>query len=199
MRCFVCSAALAACSVVASAQPAGPIVDLGAIAGDAVFTGSSDGLVWLQFSIGSDILDPGAYLDLTTNGSTIPDTGGNADTEIGLYDSDGVLIATDDDDGLQFRSALSFGTGSGLSLGDLFDLGGDSLAGGEDGELFAGTYYLAIADWDHTFADGFVVNPVPGTQVAPHNWRLEVYSNIPAPAGLALAGLGGLAAARRRR
>jgi len=64
------------------------------------------------------------------------------DTEIGLYDSNGKLIANDDDDGSSFLSLLSFGLG------------------GADGDLSAGTYYLAAGGWNTSFADFFDANSV---------------------------------------
>lgn len=194
----IASLIVAAAAGAALAQPAS-FLDIGSLTGDVVLSGSSNGVQWFRFSIAQDAIAP-TYLDLTSNGSIIPDTGGNADTELALFNAAGDFLSTDDDDGLQFRSTLSFGAGSGLLLGDAFDLGGDGIANGNDGNLAAGTYWLALVDWDHTFSNGFGVTPVPGTQVAPHNWQLSVYTNIvPAPGSLALLGLGGLVATRRRR
>ena len=61
------------------------------------------------------INSPFTYLDITTNFNII-NNGGGFDTELGLYDSLGNLIASDDDDGFNGASLLSFGTGSGMIL-----------------------------------------------------------------------------------
>ncbi|MFN7558760.1 MAG: GC-type dockerin domain-anchored protein [bacterium] len=62
------------------------------------------------------------------------------DTEIGLYDLGGNLVAQDDDDGPDSLSLLSFGTGSGVGGGT-----------GADGTLPAGEYYLAVAGYNALF------------------------------------------------
>jgi hypothetical protein len=78
---------------------------------------------WYSFS------HSGGSFSVNTNGSTLS---GNNDTEIGLFDSNGNFVASDDDSGI---GALSLLTQS---------------------DLPAGIYYLAFGGWDLSFADGFI-------------------------------------------
>lgn len=128
--------------------------------------------------------------------SSIVTSGGlppfGTDTQIGLYASDGTLIAWNDDFG-----SVSGGGLAGLALG-------------------AGTYYLAVAPWDAGVAGDFahsISSPgadasgsyslfINGATVASSTlspYETEWYSfNIPSPgAGMMLLGLG-LASGRRR-
>ncbi len=114
--------------------------DLGTLpqAATTTFTGTTgSGLVaWIKFatdySVGS--ADPTQYLDIDTQGSSSV-----ADTQIGLFDSAGVLVGQDDDTGGNGgKSQLSFGdpTRSRTS-------GGPNPFAGQDGDtLAAGDYYL---------------------------------------------------------
>ncbi len=183
-------ALVAGISTVAVAQPS-TIHDFGAVNGSADFT-TSIGAAEVQWL--SVVLGGGAtYLDLTTSiGAS------NIDTEIGLYDAGGNLVGTDDDDGIGLLSTLSFGTGSGLELGDPWNLGGDGFANGEDGPLPGpGTYYIAIGAFNTTF--GSTAFDVTSTSSAVGDITVTVFSNVPAPASAALLGFGALAATRRRR
>ncbi|USO00073.1 MAG: hypothetical protein H6810_05265 [Phycisphaeraceae bacterium] len=177
------------------AQPAGTI-DLGALTGDMVVSGFFDAgqVAWYSFTVG-DISAP-IYLDLSTNGSTNPD-GSTADTELGLYDFAGNFMITDDDDGIGLTSVLTFGAGSGLLLGDSFNLGGDGIANGEDGNLGAGTYYLAIGEFNTIFGTaGWGIDQYGDEGV---NYTLSIYHNVPAPGALGVLGVCGLVSLRRRR
>jgi hypothetical protein len=70
------------------------------------------------------------------------------DTEIGLYNASGQLMAYDDDDGDGVLSALSFGQATPQRQWFTADgLPGD----GRDGALPAGTYYLAFGMYPMTF------------------------------------------------
>ena len=104
------AAAIVGFSATANAQPA-DFVDLGNIgaAGNFVFD---------------------------TTGSTNITNGGNLDTEIGLFDSSGILLDNDDD-----------GLGFPFSVIDI--------------DLAPGEYFVAISEFDSIFADGFSVT---GTQ-----------------------------------
>jgi hypothetical protein len=125
--------------------------DLGSISiGETInrtvnLTGADFPQKWFKFSVPAAVpTSANVYLDIDTNGST----GGMADTEIGLFDASGILIASDDDDGLLAQSLLSFGTG------------GDAAAGavGQDRELPAGDYYLAVNRFNSTYANGWSVS-----------------------------------------
>jgi hypothetical protein len=79
-----------------------------------------------------------------------------SDTEMGLYNADGVLLASDDDDGDGFvlYSAMSFGRRLPLRPGS-----GDGVAfDGRDGLLAAGsTYYVVVCQFNARFQSGFFV------------------------------------------
>ena len=188
MKTTVALAVVAGLGAVAAAQPA-TVFDFGAVNGMASYSGSQDvagEIIWFSLDLGGE-----TYLDIASNDSLF-------DTEIGLYRADGTLVASDDDDGFGLQSVLTFGTGSGLLLGDSFNLGGDGIANGEDGALpGAGHYYLALGRYNVTFGvDSFGVTSSSTT--AGGGYTITVYSNVPAPASLALLGLGGLVARRRR-
>ena len=94
-----------------------------------------DAVQWIKFVTTLDASVAGnRFVDISTT------TGG--DTEIGLYDLSGNLVAQDDEDGAGSLSLLSFGTGSGSGLG-----GGT----GADGTLPAGEYYLAVGGYNALF------------------------------------------------
>lgn len=181
-------ALVAGLGTVAAAQPT-TVYDFGAVNGMASYSGSHTAtgqVIW--FSL---VLSSGAtYLDITSNGTAF-------DTEIGLYRADGTRVADNDDDGISLASTLTFGTGTGLLLGDSFNLGGNGLAEGENGPMpGAGTYYLALSRYNTTFGNtGFTVT---STGSAGGAYTITVYSNVPAPASLALLGLGAMVVRRRR-
>ena len=175
-----CAFAIAGAAV---AQPTA--IDLGVLTGDTVVTGSlaAGEVNWYTFTIGTN-----PYIDITTNDTPF-------DTELGVYTDIGNLVASDDDDGFGLNSTLSFGTGSGLLLGDDFNLGGNGIAEGEDGPLGPGTYYLAMGAFNTTF-NGTNWDAT-STSGASGDYIISIYT-IPAPGSLALLGLGGLAIRRRR-
>ncbi len=81
---------------------------------------------------------------------------GLSDTEIGLFDQAGNLIADDDDGGTGFLSRLSFG------------------AGGADGDLASGVYDIAIGAHNTDFADGPSVTS-HSTATGGYNLNIELY------------------------
>jgi len=115
---------------------------------------------------------------IDTLGST--NTGGSFgddDTELGLFDAAGNLIASNDDE--------DFGAGILTSLLDSNTVG----------SLADGTYYIAVGAFNTVYGPGFDATSTStstGTNVVNFNF-------VPAPASAALLGLGGLAAIRRRR
>ncbi|MCA9272493.1 MAG: PEP-CTERM sorting domain-containing protein [Phycisphaerales bacterium] len=133
-------------------------------------------VLWYSF----DLTDGAGALpwSISTAGST--NTGGSFgddDTEIGLYDAAGNLIATNDDE--------DFGAGILTSLLD------DSTVGA----LADGTYYVAVGNFNTVYNAGF---DATSTSTAEGTSKVT-FSFVPAPSSVALLGLGGLAAIRRRR
>lgn len=128
--------------------------DLGALTDGADITQSyslaAGEVKWFRFSVGDvNELDERG-LDITTNGSL------GADSMLALYGNDGALIVIDDDGGEGFLSLLSFGSGFG---------GPATLDGaiGQDGDLVAGTYYIAAAEYFTNFGDTqFLASGVDG-------------------------------------
>ena len=106
-------------------------IDLGAIRDGKSTTGDlgTGEIVFFSFSIN----EPFTFLDITSNASDF-------DTEIGLYNSSGNLIESDDDDGDGLQSTLSFGTGGDFGTG-------------QDGDLDAGTFFLALGEYNTSFND----------------------------------------------
>lgn len=115
--------------------------------------------------------------------------GSDFDTEIGLYNGWGGILGADDDSGTGLTSLLT-----GL-------------------QLEAGTYYFAAGGYDSEFATGF--DALPGSDfgdigglingiafsgsIGAGEVQWYSFEVVPAPSSLALLGLGGLIAGRRRR
>lgn len=92
------------------------------------------------------------YLDIDTIGTT---DGGTPDTQIGLYNAAGTLIATDDNSGGGLLSSLSFG----WDLGPRIVPGSGAPGGvGQNGSLGAGTYFIAVAGPTASFGSNFNVS-----------------------------------------
>ena len=122
---------------------------------------------------------------------------GNFDTEFGLYDSNGFLVTTNDDYAFPAAawSRMGFGGGSGTDPdgeGPLAPFGTNS--GHSAAILAPGTYYLAAGAFNTNFgASGF---GAVSTSAALGEYSVNF---IPTPGALALLGLGGIIAGRRRR
>lgn len=184
------SAALCALLVAtASAQTAvGPLPPDGSQVQftDALAPGELD---LYTFSIGGDVNNgDGTYLNIQT---TLPAGGVDMDTEIGLYDSDGNFVATDDDGNI--NDPPGFVLYSLLSFGDSDPYPSDGTPG-EDGTLMAGSYTLVVGGFNTEF--GATLNDViPGSSTGDY---LVQFAYVPEPSALALLALGALAAIRRR-
>ncbi len=116
------------------------------------------------------------FLNISTDANFAPSS---ADTELGLYDSAGNFIATDDDDGPGLLSLLAHGNG------------------GADGDLAAGTYYIAAGGFNTTF--GLTNFGATSSSSRAGKLTLIIDSNVPEPTSMALLALGAVAALRRRR
>lgn len=122
-------------------------------------------------------------INVNTNGSSI-------DTEIGIWTSTGLLIANDDDGGNGTQSLIDF-------------------AGG----LPAGDYYVALGEFNTTFADGFSASggdasgdwvidangSTSGGTLGTGEIQFLRFTVVPTPGAVGLLGLAGLAGVRRRR
>ena len=100
------------------------------------------------------------YYDFLTQGSTI------GDTEMALFDSNGGLLAQNDDWELgRFKSGLSFGQAYPKRAYDGFT----KRFGGDSGNLSVGVYYIALAGYSQTTSFGrsgfqaFSASPFSGT------------------------------------
>lgn len=113
---------------------------------------------------------------------------GTMDTEVALYDAGGNLVWTDDDGGAGLFSQLSFGSGDPLSAPDL-------AAGASGLSLAAGSYTIVTGGYNTNFTP-LMANIVAGTAAGGYSMDITY---APAPGALALLGLGGLVAGRRRR
>jgi hypothetical protein len=154
------------------ATPGNTAVDLGGSYSDTLAAGE---VKWYSFTYGG----VGA-LSFDTNGSSLisPDPLDFADdTEIALYSSLGALIDTNDD--IDFAG--------GVYTSELFFA---------DGELPAGTYYLAVTGWPATFGGSF---GAVSTSVHEGTLVINGIQIIPEPTTLGALALAGVILGRRRR
>lgn len=171
----------------------------GALTGNNITRSKSDSIFsngqvnWYSFTIDRSVNGTNGYryLDLDTS----PPSSTALDTELALFDADGKLIANDDEDGSGSKSALSFGAGSNTRQGD----SGAALSDGRDGAtLPAGTYYVAVAPFNASFADGFQVTG-NGSSSGGYSMNITLGNVVPEPTTLASISLAALAMHRRRR
>jgi hypothetical protein len=197
--------------------PTANVTDLGTIGFDGAqvvgTTSAAAPVQWYRFVVPANAtVNSGRWFDITTRAS-----GAAFDTSLALFrGSDGALLSADDEDGTGSFSQLSYGSTSvtpftGASAGNRGSgaiYAGSTSAGGNHGRDFAldaGEYYLAVGFYTSAFngagdaivaSEGFGINTNLGTF---GNYTLNLTTNIPTPGALALVGLGGLVAARRRR
>ncbi len=110
----------------------------------------------------------GDWLDIDTSYSNVlANYSGNSrnDTEIALYDAAGNMIATDDDDGADFASSLSFGAQAPVRPHLNVANPGLDFNGRDGASLAAGYYYLAMTTYNTAFANNFTVtrSTTPGS------------------------------------
>ena len=193
MKKVVTIAAIAGISSTALAGVPSTVADFGLVVGSADATATIPAfgvdVFWISFEIGGSE----TYVDISTSFGS-----GSTDTEIGLFDAAGNVLGSDDDNGIGRASTLSYGTGSGLMLGDSGELSGGFAAGGDGAMLSSGTYYVAFGGFDTTFSNGFGASSTFfDFDDAP--MTLTVYAGVPTPASASLLAAGGLIVARRRR
>ena len=126
--------------------PAPPsATDLGTLSGNGTMSVnvSAGEVAWFRFALAEPISRSGGlFLELDTLGT---DLGSSDDTEIALYDRWGYLLASNDDADGTLQSRLSHGLGN--------------LPGtGANGDLFPGTYYVAVSGFDQVAGADFSVN-----------------------------------------
>ncbi len=155
-------------------------------------------IAWFRFDFPATTSSTGTFLDIDLF-ATAATGAGNPDTEIGLYNNVGGLVATDDDDGHGLRSALTFGNTTARTMpADPFAFTGGVAHNGRDGNLAPGTYWLAVGLFNTTFGatNWTVTSTATGTGTTVVNFRTDA---VPEPATMAVLGLGVAALLRRRR
>lgn len=204
--------AVAALGVVAAANAdPGTFTNLGAIfdttsnypTPDAKITlnGFAAGEIkWFKFSF-AGTNGTTNFLDIDTSSVNMGDVSTQTiDTEIGLYDAAGNMIANDDDDGAGFYSALTFGNAGPRS----YTLGGGisqmTAANGRDGALAGGPaiYWLAVGKFNTTFGTtnwNVTSTATATTAQADLNFRTDA---VPEPGTIAALGLGAAVLLRRK-
>jgi hypothetical protein len=157
------------------------IEDLGVLAPGTTTrtpTIAAAGVAWYKFTLASPVSYSGlTFLNVDTLNSVV------LDTEVAVYNCAGALVATDDDDALAARSALSFGTGDGTFAGPFTSF--DTIVNnGRDGDMPAGDYYVAVSAFSTTHnATAFgVTSTSTNTGVVAVNLTLGATPSVAAPA-----------------
>jgi len=138
--------------------------------------GTAGDVDWFSFTVTGNTTFVASIFAIINSGTGTPDS------QLVLTDAAGNILSFDDDNNVGFMSSLNTVT------------------------LGAGTYYIGVSGYDDMNASSPVLpDGFDGTtQISGHteNWtyKLIIGLNIvPTPGAAALLGLGGLAAARRRR
>lgn len=155
------------------AAPPAVFIDLGSLnCGETTINLSIDApgeVKWYRLVL-PDIADPAGFLDIWT---TLASTINFQDTELALYDGNGVLKATDDDDGggsNSYLSEISFG-----ATNPIRETGGAGWTGGNgrDGALSAGVHWLVVSGFNLAPANGWVA-----TSTSTYVGSVEVKTNL---------------------
>lgn len=206
MKKYIAISSLFAVAAIASADPT-PTIDMGMIGdttGVYMTPDASTGtmalgagqILWVKFQLGEAIAGS-KFLDIYSM-PFVGQTTGFIDTEIGLYNSIGNFIATDDDFGVGLYSMLTHGDPGPRGPMTYGTLGAALPADGFDPDLAAGTYWLAVGGFDSTF--GATNWGAASTSSVVGDLRVNFHTNaVPEPATMAILGLGALAAVARRR
>ncbi|HLP83172.1 MAG TPA: hypothetical protein VK157_02385 [Phycisphaerales bacterium] len=167
---FTFVAAIASAAGSGLAQPGGvTVTDLGSFANTAsglqtqlVTITSAAPVAWFKIRL-PRVVDPHRFLDISTSGA------GLADTEIAIFTASGLLVGSDDDDGANNFSALSFGltnpdapfrvppVAEPGQFPGATNNGRDGSFSGNSSTGTAADYFIAVTQWDVTFANGFGV------------------------------------------
>lgn len=126
---------------------------------------------WYKFTLSQPVTAANLrFLDIDTETSVTP----FSDTEIALYSSTGAVITEDDDDGSGLLSQISFGAGAAPRP----PVGTGVAYNGRDGDLAAGTYYLAVVGYNASFVFGYSVT-TDSTAVGDINMNLTLGAGTP--------------------
>lgn len=141
---------------------------------------SGGSIIWSKFTLANPV-SAADFLQVDTTGSTTS-AAGVLDTELGIFDSAGVLVATNDD---------STGVTSRISFGS-------TAYGGGSATLAAGDYYIAAGVYNVSYGNGFVVSSNATSQS--NNLKINLtYTPVPEPVTVVVLSLGVLATVRRRK
>jgi hypothetical protein len=161
-------------------------LDLGTLAvgllDGGIHPASPNAIFWLRFALPQAVNNSnGRYLDVHTIGNASPAV---IDTEVCLYDSVGVLLASDDDDGQNGnRSMMTFGGYVARPA-----ISGSISRDGRDGSLAAGTYYLGVGLYNMTFNPGVEFGAVSDNAAAVQAIPVTIIYGVPCPADLGAQG-----------